>query len=320
MRTINQDVLSQLPRLAFGDLDAPEYTEMKVSWKNALAERLIPYVPGAVHDDMGRHPFKLTADLLFYNGLSTTNPAGLVNFPDYFNQWMPMLVTGEVRTLRHPVLGDVRARVEDVNFEIKAGVRSGTKVNVTWTDTVEDPADLNLLGFTNTALPTAQLASLADSASAPFGVVYDQGRQLFATATQFGIPVTNLTISIAVLDVFLAVIPSLTLGSLVSLSLLSAFQGGIARMVDQLNALNNPATYAATDALITFWIALDNKRRQLASNARKTAIYVTGNKMTIDSVARATGNTILEIVQLNLKLLFSPGIPKATNVTYYMVG
>ncbi len=318
MPSVPADVLSLLPFMAWKGLDFPPYDAVKCSFKNALAERLIPYVPGAVHDDMGRHPFKLSAELMFYTGLNAIAPTGEDYFPAYFNRWLPLLVTGEVGTLKHCVLGDVRARVESVDFEIKSTVRSGTKVKVDWTDTVEDPADLNLLGFTNTQLPTTELAAKADAAAGQFGVVYADGPGLGPVGMQFGIQIPQGTISLGIGDVLGAILSVLAIGSLVADALLSAFQGGVASMIDQLFALNSPLTYGATDLLTTFWIALDNKRKQLAATSRKTAVYVTGTKMTIDSVARATGNTILEIIQLNVRLLYTPGVPKGTAVSYFV--
>lgn len=311
------DILTQLPLLQWGSLVATAYSDLEINGQNVLAPRAVPYVSGEVHDDMGRKSFKLKTKLLFYNNLSIKPPTGERAFPEYFNRWVPTIIIGAVDTLKHPILGDVRARVEEYKIDVKATIRSGSAIEITWVDTIENPADLNLLGYTNTQLPTVVLAAAVDSAVAPFGVSFASARTPVAVGLQYGIDISITQISVS--SIFSVIFPRISLGGFEALSLLAAFMLDLATMDDELRLLDRNDTYFASDSIVTFWNSLDNQRQQFATSARATKIVVTDRHTYLDRIARDTGNQLVDLIGLNLALLYKPGIDKGTPVTVYVV-
>src|SRR5580693_4719617 len=132
------NIITSLPVLSWKGLVAPPYDIVTFDFENRLAPRSIPYVDGTVHDDLGREAFPMTARLYFCNGLEG-GPPGVRLFPEYWNQWADKL-DGTPGDLVHPILGRLRARVRGAKGELRATVRSGVIVDITWTETLENPA------------------------------------------------------------------------------------------------------------------------------------------------------------------------------------
>lgn len=312
------DILTSLPLLRWGGLDAPPYDVLDVSWDNGLAERRIPYVDGAVHDNVGRGSFPLTARLYFLNTVGPP-PAGYSRyFPDYWNAWQRTLLDGEPRDLQHPVLGTLRARVRGGKYIVQASCRSGIVVDVTWVETVEDPSSLNLNGYTNVTLPSEALATAADAAVAPFGVVFGAGRPPQSLTLQYGVSFSPGQVVTTISAVLTAIRPALFAANRKSAQLLAALMGDVAAMNDAIAAEASVFTYAAADALTAFYLACDNMRRGLAASARPTGTLITTAPDTLDAIAGRTGNSLKDIMGLNLTLLRAPRIEKGTAVKFYV--
>jgi hypothetical protein len=334
MPATDNDVLSYLPGLAWRKLPAPLYDLLEVSWENGLAPRHVAYVDGDVHDAVGRGSFPMTARLYFLNSLEFTPPGGGRVFPEYWRTWEAQLLDGDAGDLTHPLLGGIRARVKGGKFTVQASCRSGIVVDVTWLETVENPADLNVNGYGTITLPTAALATTADDALEVYaaGLAIPDPALVFAFQmpsallnVQFGLNLNlslGLGVSISITSVFLAILPALFAADSGSAVLLSALMGSVATMIGALEAHDDVFAYAAADAMIAFYVACDNLRRNTARTSRPTAQLVTVAPTTLDAVQRlpqvSPSNSMTDLMGLNLYLLVQPRITTGTAVTYYL--
>ena len=139
----NAEIVSALPPLIWDGLLAPPYALVSFGHENALAERRVPYVDNAIHDDTGLMIAPMTARLMFLNTVEGGTTAGVRNFPEYWNEWNARL-DGTAHDLQHPIYGPMRARVKGARGELVSTTRSGVVVEVTWVKTVEDPAALDV--------------------------------------------------------------------------------------------------------------------------------------------------------------------------------
>jgi hypothetical protein len=309
------DILTDLPLLFWQGLQAPPYDMLTGEWKNILAPRRVPYVNGELHDDVGRGSVPMGARLYFCNGLSG-GPANVRLYPDYWEQWKPLLLSGAAGDLRHPVFGPLRARVEGGKFELRATVRSGIIVDVTWVETVEDPASNLDLADVSYQLPAGWLAAQADAAAAAFDVypVSDLPPEL--VAVRYGLTLEPGAVA-TLADIFDAIRPDILAGTLRALSLLTTLLADVVVMIDAIQALDTVYSYQALDALQAFYIALFDMRAGLSRTARTTAVYVPAGRTTLDAVAYRVGNTVREVMGLNIPLLRLSYVERGTPVTYF---
>jgi prophage DNA circulation protein len=238
-------------------------------------------------------------------------------YPDYWEQWKPLLLSGAAGDLRHPILGPMRARVENAKFELKASVRSGIIVDVSWIETVENPANALDLADISYQLPAAQLAAKADAAAAAFDVYPAQDLPPELVAVRYGVTFAAGVTTTTLADIFAAIRPDIFVGTLRALSLLTSLQADVATMVDVIQALDTVFSYAALDALQAFYLALFDMRAGLSRTARSTGAYVPSGRTTLDAVAYKVGNSVREVMGLNIPLLRLSYVERGTPVTYF---
>lgn len=291
-----QSVILGLPALQWQGLDAPPYDIAPISVRHNQSERKYPYVDGSGHDNTGRDPIQLTARLHFINTLALKSPVRL--FPDLFEQWKNELLFGGAGDLRHPILGPVRARVVSWDVDLNANQSlAGAVVNVTWVDTIEDPAVVT--DFQPLENNITVMALAADSALEKAGIDYPDG---------IGQPLADL---LQQAEGFI------TLNANTLAGVVNQARGTIDQLVDVVSAADNALNFAAKDILIQLSMALVDLANKAVITARATSQVTYSFPQTCDAVARNVGNTTAEIMELNVSLLRSPQIPPSTAITYY---
>jgi len=289
------NVIAALPILTWRGLDAPDYSLVGCEFQHEQAERRIPYIDGAIHDNTGRMPFQFMARIFFIN----TTGDGTV-FPGFWNQWRDALLDSSAGDLVHPLLGPVRARVLNGKFDVRAEIRSGIIIDVTWVETLDDPAGPQ--GLVPQKLDVVTLARAADKAMAARGVPYPTGE---STSSLFDL-INQIK------------------GAIFSakLSILGAFNkvfGVIESILDIFRTRDDPLDYPAVDALNALYASSLDLRSQLeATVARPTAQATISVDTTLEAFARSVGNTLSEVMGLNLQALRSPIVRRGTTLTYYV--
>lgn len=261
---------------------------------HSQAERRYPYVDGFGHDNTGRDSLRFTTRLYFLN---TVEPG---SFPDKWNAWRDALFDGSAGDLVHPVLGLVRARVMQGHVEYRAQTTAGVIVDVTFTETVDDPEVLFFFDSPTVALDAA--AKAADNAASDAGINYPTGDPGGATSiagavAQFEGAITSFGMSV------------------------SGYANMVAAQIDGMisvaEGLTDPTKWPAYDNLVTAWSSVKNVAAKTALVSRATAQTKLSADMGLDAVASSVGNSLDDIINLNPSLVSKPTVPKGTTVTHY---
>jgi prophage DNA circulation protein len=286
-------------------------------FSHSLPERSYPYVDGKGHDWTGRDPIPLPARLFFLN---TLEPA---SFPENWNDWQPALFTGEAGDLVHPILGLLRARVQRGSVTLAAEERSGVVLDVSWIETLDDPAELFFFGELSVIeVNLSSRALAAEAAAKAFGVTYTPGVVAAAftpstTPTKPSFPTaeahTTLVSAVAELQSY-AVASS---GAAAAVSLATQLAGRVNQMVRDVEDLRDPEAWPAYDNLVATWTMLRDLERRLEKKQRPTARRQLGTATTLDAFADSVSNNLGEIVSLNPHALGHPLVEKGVFLRYY---
>ena len=297
----NAEIISALPPLTWGGLLAPPYALVSFGHENALAERRVPYVDDAIHDNTGLMIAPMTARLMFLNTVEGGTTNGVRNFPDYWNEWNARL-DGMARDLQHPIYGPMRARVKGARGEIVATQRSGVIVEVTWVKTVEDPAlvDVQL----DTRVDNVAAAEQVGAMAYEIGVFYPRGGSAAPAATDLYDDVVGALS--AVVGAVSATVARLT-----------RILGRVATMINQVRALDTAAHWPILDGLTRLWTGLSDAVASLIRAARPTRSRTLTAPTTLDAFARDVGNSLADVMNLNISALRTPICARGTTLTYY---
>ena len=283
-----------LPDLTWRGLPPAPCSLAPFDFGHTQAERRYPYLDSAGHDHTGRNPNRYTARLFFLN---TVLPD---SFPGLWNRWRVALFDGSSDWLVHPVLGMVRARVLEGRVELKAEVTSGVVVDVTWTDTIDDPNEA--LDFNPAEVSLEALAAQAGEDAAAVGIYYPDGT---SSGTSLAGAVGQVTG-----EIFSAVTSVKGLGNQVV--------GNVEKMIGDVERLNDALALPAYDNLCALWGRLtDALQAGAAATARAIGVKKLASATTLDAFALATGNRLTDIMGLNLHALGSPIVRAGTELPYY---
>lgn len=320
------NIIAQLPEIEWRGLTAPCSTApFTVTFD--LAPRMFFGTDGYGHENTGRQSTPFQATLLFLNTVRDDA------FPDLYTQWVDACVNDKsVDWLLHPLLGLTRARVQSFAVQFEAPRRAGVVVDVTWVETLEDP-DTRVPFVTPTVAPEAA-AVACDEALSAVGISYPQpstavaltGTSVTGTGTaastaivQGSLPKTpTLENATSLEDAYRAVKGQLFSASLSASAALNRLLGIVRQLIEDVDALKDHDAWAARWNLSTFYNTL--KRIQADAErlvARATATKVTKKDTTLDEFARQTGNSLSDIMQLNVGALRSPIVLKGTTLRYY---
>jgi hypothetical protein len=304
------DIVAGLPVLSWRGLYTPPYDLVTFEVENELASRSVAYTDGEGHDDTGRRSFPMTARLYFLNTLG--EPTRM--FPDCWELWKENL-DGRPGDFVHPILGPMRARVKSIKGELRATCRSGVIADITWIETVEDPAEGAVREFILETDP-ATLAATADAMGAPLGVRYPvtgivvQGAA-FPTPGGGTKPTTLLQAYNQIRgDIFSA--SKRISGALAQLT------GVVSGMVDLAEGLKSASAWPLVDVLKQLWKSLRDMAKRLARVARATKAIVLAQDTTLDAFATRTGNTLNEIMGLNVQAIRLPVAKRGTTLRHYV--
>jgi len=257
------------------------------------AERLIPYRDAAGHEHTGRRPYQFEAKLFFVETIEKGS------FSELLPEWFGALEDGSSGDLDHPIRGRMRARVLTWEVDFNAGLRGGVVVNVTWTETVDDLSAGATLA--DIVFSTAALAEAADADMAALNIPYPDGSS-----------------SSSLSDVAGQIDGFLTTSSLSFQGKLKQAVGTVSGLIDTVESLDDHVAIALLDNLYALWGAFKDMEEQAERLLpRPVATFIPTANTTLDAIARDVGNTVGDVMGLNLHLLVSPRVPAQTPVLYY---
>ena len=303
------DVVSQLPQLTWDGRPA-FCSSLETSGGNRLAQRMYPYVSGAAHDNVGADPLRVRGTLHFLNGI----PSG--GEPLYPSQWSKFRdrLDGEIRTLAHPDLGEIRARVVDWSYAISPASVSGVTVQVSWEQSLEDLDEV--VSFATASVDAKVAAAAVSEAMKKLGIAYPTGA-----------PKGDLVGAVTgVLDAGFSIATDIQ-GEINKINgALDRIESSLERTMKAIETTDQ----AAIDAIVGAperWIlqaGIDNLRaifsqalRVSQAKARRTVVYVATTDTSVAGLALALKNSVQDLIGLNPGITASPVVAKGTPVRYY---
>lgn len=288
--------ISELPQVEWGGLSAP-CESAPVDFSISQSERRWPYVDGAGHDNTGRDAIQTTLRLYFVD----TMLGGKKWFSEEWPNWWPgPLLDGEARDFYHPLIGDFRARVLKGHIDFKAQTRSGIIVDISFTETVENPDELNIL--LPESVDPGEAAKAADEAAEEYDIPYPDG-----------VPGGG-----SLFDAWNSIKGQIGSMGMQIVGKITSFQSQVGSMIDDAHALNDGTLFPFTSSAERLWAALEDTKNSLSKPAaRRTETLITNSETTLSALADEVGNTVSELMGLNLPLLRSPSVPKGATVVFY---
>lgn len=293
---------------AHGQLVAPPYDVAGYHFSHSQAERRFPYIDGAAHDWTGLDAVQMRFTFYFLNTLQRDA------FPGLWGKWRDALHDGAPGKLLHPLLGAVDAVVSDGDVKLEARTTAGVVVEVTFTRTLLDPESAN--PFESVNMGAAAVAEAVDTAMAAEGIDYPTGGVMTAAD---GTALPRYPDGSGATTTFAGLLS--TIVGLVQASSMYA-AGAVNRMLADLEtviglaeALGHAAQPLVDLCRRLYGIGLDLAAKLGA--ARPTRFVSYPRAVTADEVADDTGNTIAEVLGLNLSACARPVITAGTPILVY---
>lgn len=314
MAIADNDIIGQLPDLIWrGRLKAPADTG-SFEVRQRQAPRGYPYVDGEGHDNTGREAIPVPATLYFLDSLMDDPIAG-------WNAWLQELLDGRPGDLQHPILGPLRARVLTFRANVSARVRNGFAVDVTWTETLDDPTAARFVGLISDTEGggLGAVATAADQAALELGISFPGGLGPGGAINLGVLPKLPTGAPVLSLSEALAVLTGAVFATQAALqAYANQVLGFTALMIDAAEKLDDPRAWAGIDLLQRVWlgvqeIALGTQRLVPRPTARRRLQLDT----TLERFAGEVGNTISDVAQLNPFALRVQIVPKGSTLTYY---
>lgn len=273
-------------------LESPPYDSASFSGSFSLAERRYPYIDGAAHESVGRDPTPMNFRLHFLNNL------GKNYFPELFNKWLnAVAIDPSPGKLQHPVFGYTLAYVKNWSVDLNAGMTSGAILQVSFIETLSDPASA-IDSLFDVGGGVAALRSAAEAADQDYS---DLGIPLPAV-----MPAPSLLDMVKQIEGFVSSARNRVEGYL------NQSLGAVEAVIDAVESVGGNAKWALAGNLITLWNGIKLLADRNGIETRIIARLHIEFRTNIDRVAEATGNTVGELIGLNPKYLSSPTIPKST--------
>lgn len=322
--TADINAVASMRLLTWTPKDGPElsahYSTADFSIEHTHAEHVYPFVDAAVHDWTGRNPIPFSVKLLFLNGLLDRD--GVIEYPNNWQAWRKHLMLGHLGTLKHPDLGKFTVRVVSAKVSINSGVRSGAIVDVEFVESIDMIENQNKAQIA--LVSPAEAAKAADESAAVFKIAYPRGEpytDVFgAVDSVMGqIDSYEKTVSGKINQVNgkIQKLQSYASGSQSVGAKVAHIIQTVDRMKDDLDS-TDPEAWIPFQHLEQVQDALDDLKEPTDTNSGLTVkSKSTTSVTTLDEFAAQNGNSLQQIMGLNLSLLRAPTIPAGTVVKYY---
>lgn len=274
-------------------LESPPYTAAPIQFGNNHPKQEWPHVKGDGHDKLGRKSHRFPFTYRF------ENIAGRADiFPDLFRQWWRLLTDGEQHEIVHPIVGSVIVIVEEGDVQLVAQTTAGVVVDVTYEEHVDDPSREQ------------------DITVEPVSIIV-AGKAAIAALQQLSIPFPSGESATSLLDLFKQIDGLIGQAEMAVLGYVNKAKAMVDEFFDFAEGLNDHATFPATSILTQLWGALDDAAQKVGAKARPTATAVARTETTLDAFARERGNSLNDVIGLNIEALLAPSVPAGTLLRYY---
>jgi hypothetical protein len=264
---------------------------------------------GAHIEGTGRAPLEFTARVPLLNGLTPGQTEGWAGnlYPDVFNNLLRACIDKSSGVLQHPELGPITCKVQTMEWDLVAQVRSGVWVDFSWIETDDTGQDLD-----------NNLGSPSDLSNAQ-GAANDLDSQLAALVTAPGayVPPQSFT---SIMQRIRAVTDLPTL-------LQKQYGGQCDNLIYQANQLRDSLNRSAN--ALNWPILQASERAKEAAYALKQTLLTKGRQVLLFTVIVDSSMALVssqipanlgDLMLLNPAYLQSPLVPSGAQVRYYASG
>ncbi len=292
VRRFNLQVIQGLGPLRWRGSEHWEFDDASFGFQLRQNRVPYPYVDAAGHEFTGMEPLRLPVNLFFYNSLREDA------FPGLWNEWWTLFQDGKPGELEHPLAGIFDAVVTGGNVRLVAQATAGITALVTFERHVEDPEEEQFIESIGVDIEAA--AQAADEAASAIDITVPSQAD-----------VTSLLDAVAIIESTIATAELRAEGAI------NQTKSYVDGMIQLARKADDALNYAAQDALIALWTALDDTAKSLGESARDTGVVITSNPTTLDQFARERGMTLAEAITLNPGALGAPGIDPGTMLKFF---
>src|SRR5580700_9335962 len=141
--TDSNALFAALLELRWKDISFP-YASLRNRLRQDLVIHKFADRDGAHVEGLGRHPFEFTARVPMLNGLDAGPNEHWQRplYPFVRDNLLRAALDKTSGILQHPELGPITCKLETLDWELKAEVRSGVWVDVTWLETDDGGLDI----------------------------------------------------------------------------------------------------------------------------------------------------------------------------------
>ncbi len=290
--------IQALPILSWRGLEHQWYDDASAEWSLGQAKRQFPYVNGAHHESTGLSEDTLPVRLYFLNSLET----GL--FPDVWNEWLKELRDPEPGDLVHPLLGKVNAVIQSVKVTLNAQSTAGVVADIVWSTDIKDPEEANELQPIKANLTA--LSVKAGQSSSEAGIFLPDEA-----------PVTDITDGPAMIDGLVASAEADVVGAINGMTSAVA---GMVEIAERRMLAGETGVTQAHDDLVALWGAYKDLGEDppTRDRARQKGTAVLETDTPLSAFADSVGNTLEDVISLNLFALATPTVPRGTELQFYL--
>jgi prophage DNA circulation protein len=281
-------------------------SSVETSLKQDLATHAYPDRDGAHIESTGRAPIHHTFRIPFFNDIGK-GPSEYWKMPLFPVAWRDFMVACADRStgvLQHPILGEMKCKVESVNTSLVGSARGGVDVTATFIEHTEKPEDLENLLTAGSPISDMELAAI------------DVDLKL-ASLDGLGLPEYPESFEESMRK--LKAIPDKITAGIASVT------SPINRIIYRANSISKAALAIHDVTLHPLLASLerlkgsahDLKKESIQKKQRATKNYTVPSDTTFAAAAAQIGAKLGELMGLNGQFLGASTIPRGSVLRYY---
>ncbi len=273
-----------------------------------LVQHKYPDRDGAHVESTGRNPIVVTAKAIFYKGVSRgkgeTWAFGQL-FPVVFNKFVAACKDRTVGTLNHPIHGKFDAKCVSISYDLTADRRDGVIVDVQWIETIKQELQPEKLAASSASSDAAAL----DDALASASVIFI--KQL---------PLDKTTSFLDTINSIKAFIDTATLIGLKVLAQINKVLYRVNSLLASIERINSVLLANLKTKANKLKASLHDMRATVSALSGKlfsTSNHLVVRDTTMGALVALLGNSVSDLIKLNMKVAAKPIIPAGTVIRYH---
>lgn len=310
-----KNLLGSLLGLIWKGVPLP-YTEMRLSFRQDLAEHKFSNLDGADVEPTGRAPIQFRARIPLLNNIGraeieTWSPGNL--YPAGYLDFFKVAADRTKGTLQHPEHGGVTCVLSEFDVDWKASTRDGVYVDAIWVETLDD-AGLLAPGIAG----AGQISVLTQAGIDLDALLPKLPPGAFPSLPKFNPSFADFARSLQAIGDQVSLLSAQAAGKVDEI----AFR--VTNVLDSLSNAANPqdsvAAWPTRDACDRYLSALHGIRDSLLATGQAIRIYRPKRPASMAAIAHDIPAPVADLMTLNPQLVSNYLVPALARVRYYGQG